>query len=88
MKDGTYLMDADGKLKPLKVNTGYWVAEEEVKLEDVKVGEIVGIWTDANGKQWIDKSHLVSELSDAVTLADAWEQIAIYDNKKGEALEV
>ena len=80
MKNGTYIMGTNGKLKPLNVKTGYWVAEREINLSDVEAGQIVGVWTDESGKEWVDESHLVADLSDALTLADAWEQIAIYDN--------
>ena len=82
MENGTYLMKPNGKLEKLEVSSGYWVAEREINLSDVKAGQIVGVWTDDEGKEWIDESHLVSDLSDALALAEAWEQLAIYDNAK------
>lgn len=80
MDNGTYLMRPDGKLQPLVVSKGYWVAEREINLSDVKAGQIVGVWTDDEGKEWIDESHLVEDLPTALALAEAWEQIAVYDN--------
>lgn len=80
MENGTYLMRPDGKLHPLVVGKGYWVAEEEINLSDVTAGQIVGVWTDDEGKEWVDKSHLVEDLPTAMALAEAWEQLAVYDN--------
>ena len=80
MENGTYLMRPDGKLHPLVVGKGYWVAEREINLSDVEAGQIVGVWTDDEGKEWVDESHLVEDLPTALALAEAWEQLAIYDN--------
>jgi hypothetical protein len=88
MKNGTYLMDTEGNLKPLEIKTGYWVAEREIDLSDVEAGQIVGIWTDDNGKEWIDESHLVSDLGDALELAQAWNQIAIWDNSEQKPISL
>ena len=88
MENGTYVMRPDGKLSPLEVSNGYWVAEKEVELSDVKSGDIVGVWTDDEGKEWIDKSHLIAELPEALALAEAWEQLAIYDNSNGKVIEL
>lgn len=80
MENGTYIMRPDGKLLPLEVKSGYWVAEREINLSEITAGKIVGVWTDESGKEWIDESHLVSDLSTALSLAKSWEQVAIYDN--------
>lgn len=80
MENGTYLMRPDGKLHPLVVGKGYWVAEREINLSDVTAGQIVGVWTDDEGKEWVDESHLVEDLPTALALAEAWEQLAVYDN--------
>ena len=80
MKNGTYIMRPDGKLSPLEVKSGYWVAEREINLSDVQAGQIVGVWTDDEGKEWVDESHLVEDLPTALALAEAWEQLAVYDN--------
>lgn len=88
MQDGTYIMRPDGKLEAVNVKSGYWVAEREIELTDIQAGQIVGVWTDENGKEWIDESHLVSDLSDALQLAEAWEQLAIYDNAKGVTISL
>lgn len=88
MKDGTYIMRPDGKLQELKVSTGYWVAEREIELSDITPGKIVGVWTDDNGKEWIDESHLVEDLPTALALAEAWEQLAIYDNAKSVTISL
>lgn len=88
MKDGTYIMRPDGKLQELKVPTGYWVAEREIELSDITPGKIVGVWTDDNGKEWIDESHLVEDLPTALALAEAWEQLAVYDNAKSVTISL
>lgn len=88
MKNGTYIMGTNGKLKPLSVKSGYWVSEREINLSDVTPGKVVGVWTDESGKEWIDESHLVADLSDALTLADAWKQIAIWDNNKSVTISL
>jgi len=88
MENGTYLMKPNGKLAPINSPKGYWVAEREVQLSDVRVGQIVGVWTDDNGKEWVDESHLVEDLPTALALAEAWEQIAIYDCQNGKVIEV
>ena len=80
MENGTYIMRPDGKLAPLEVKSGYWVAERERELSDITPGKVIGVWTDDNGKEWIDESHLVSDLPTALALAEAWEQLAVYDN--------
>lgn len=80
MENGTYIMRPDGKLHKLDVKSGYWVAEREIELSDITPGKIVGVWTDNSGKEWIDESHLVEDLPTALQLAEAWEQLAIYDN--------
>ena len=80
MENGTYLMRPDGKLHPLAVSKGYWVAEREINLSEVRAGQIVGVWTDDEGKEWVDESHLVEDLPTALALAEAWEQLAVYDN--------
>lgn len=81
-------MGTNGKLKPLSVKSGYWVAEREVNLLDITPGQIVGVWTDQSGKEWIDESHLVTDLSNALALAEAWEQIAIWDNNKSVTISL
>lgn len=86
MKDGTYLMGKDGSLTPIEISSGYWVAEEEISLSDTPAGTIVGVWTDENGKVWTDKSYLVSDLDEALSLADKWKQLAIWDNQKQKSV--
>jgi hypothetical protein len=81
-------MDTEGNLKLLEIKTGYWVSEREINLSDVEAGQIVGIWTDDNGKKWIDESHLVSDLGDALELAQAWNQVAIWDNSVQKPLSL
>jgi len=88
MKDGTYLMKPNGELEAIKSDKGYWVAEKEIKMSDVRVGQIVGVWTDENGKEWVDESHLVEDLPTALALAEAWEQLAIYDCNNGKVIDI
>lgn len=81
--NGTYQKTKDG-LEPIIAKSGYWVAVEETTLDQVEIGETVGIWTDENGKVWVDKVIRLSDLTNALMLGKMFKQEAIYDltNKK------
>ena len=83
MENGTYQKTEAG-FTPIVALTGYWVAVEETSLEEIALGETVGVWVDPNGKLWADKVIRVSDLTKALTLGKMFEQQAIYDvaNKK------
>jgi hypothetical protein len=83
MENGTYQKTEAG-FSPIVATAGYWVAVEETTLEEVEVGETVGIWTDENDKVWVDKVIRLSDLSKALLLGKTFSQKAIYDviNKK------
>jgi hypothetical protein len=83
METGTY-QKTDTGYSPIVATAGYWVAVEETTLDDVEVGETVGVWTDASGKVWVDKVIRLSDLSKALLLGKTFSQKAIYDviNKK------
>ena len=83
MENGTYQKTETG-FSPIVASTGYWVAVEETTLEEVEVGETVGVWKDTNNKLWVDKVIRLSDLTKALMLGKMFEQEAIYDviNKK------
>jgi len=83
MENGTYQKTEAG-LSPIVATAGYWVAVEETTLEEVEAGDTVGVWTDPNGKVWIDKVIRLLDLNKALLLGKTFSQEAIYDiiNKK------
>ena len=83
MENGTYQKTQVG-FSPVVATAGYWVGVEETTLDEVEVGETVGVWTDASGKVWVDKVIRLSDLSKALLLGKTFSQEAIYDivNKK------
>jgi len=84
MENGTYQKTETG-LSPIVATAGYWVAVEETTLEEVEVGETVGVWTDPEtGKVWLDRVIRLSDLTKALALGKMFSQLAIYDviNKK------
>jgi hypothetical protein len=83
VETGTYQKTETG-FTPIVAKSGYWVAAEETKLEDVEIGETVGVWKDSDGKLWVDKVIRLSDLTNALMLGKVFNQKAIYDviNKK------
>jgi hypothetical protein len=79
MENGTYQKTKTG-FSPIVATAGYWVAVEETTLEEVEVGETVGVWTDTEtNKVWVDKVIRLSDLSKALLLGKTFSQEAIYD---------
>jgi hypothetical protein len=79
MENGTYQKTETG-LSPIIAAAGYWVAVEETELEEIEVGETVGVWTDpATNKLWIDRIVRLSDLTKALALGKLFSQDAIYD---------
>lgn len=83
METGTYQKTENG-YSPIIAKAGYWVGVEETTLDEVEVGETVGVWTGSDGKLWVDKVIRLSDLTKALALGKMFEQEAIYDiiNKK------
>jgi hypothetical protein len=81
MRDGTYQKTAAG-LERVEATAGYWVALHETTLEALELGDYLGVWNDQTGKVWLDKSALVIDRVEALTLAQRTDQIAIWDNLK------
>lgn len=79
MENGTYQKTETG-FSPIVATAGYWVAVEETTLEEVEIGETVGVWTDPEtNKLWVDKVIRLSDLSKALLLGKTFSQEAIYD---------
>jgi hypothetical protein len=88
MQDGTYLYQ-NGRMIPIQVSDGYWVAEKSVQPSELQSGMVVGVWTDTKtGKVWLDKTRLVRNLTKATMYATLWNQIAIWDNSKQEEIRI
>jgi hypothetical protein len=83
MENGTYQKTETG-FSPIIASAGYWVAVEETTLEEIEVGETVGVWNGSDGKVWVDKVIRLSDLTKALMLGKLFKQEAIYDiiNKK------
>lgn len=88
--------------EPVAVASGYWVSTEGVSIHgkaDAKgildalqliepyEGETIGIW-ESEGITYIDKSILIKDRGQALRVAEACNQLAIYDNSKGEVIEL
>lgn len=84
------------------VGSGYWVSTEGVSvhgkltrkgiidalsLMETYDGETIGIW-ESEGITYIDKSVLIKDRGQALRVAEACNQLAIYDNNKGEVVEL
>ena len=79
MENGTYQKTKTG-LSPIHATAGYWVAVEETTLDEVEVGETVGVWTDPEtNKLWIDRVVRLNDLTKALALGKMFTQEAIYD---------
>jgi hypothetical protein len=79
MENGTYQKTENG-LSPIHATAGYWVAVEETTLDEVEVGETVGVWTDPEtNKLWIDRVVRLNDLTKALALGKMFTQEAIYD---------
>jgi len=88
MENGTYQKTNTG-FSPIVATAGYWVAVEETTLEEVEVGETVGVWTDTEtNKVWVDKVIRLSDLSKALLLGKTFSQKAIYDVVNKKEIEV
>lgn len=96
-EDGTPRLD-----EPLAVSNGYWVSTEGISvhgkltrkgivdaldLMDLYPGAVVGVW-ESEGITYIDKSVLIKDREQALRVAEACNQLAIYDNNKGEVVEL
>jgi hypothetical protein len=88
LEDGTYLYQ-NGRMIPIQVSDGYWVAERELSPSELQSGMVVGVWTDtATGKVWLDKTRLHRSLTKATMYATLYNQIAIWDNSKQEEIRI
>lgn len=88
--------------EPVAVANGYWVSTEGVsihgkvdakgildalQLMDTYDGETIGIW-ESDGITYVDKSVRIKDKGQALRVAEACNQLAIYDNNKGEVIEL
>jgi hypothetical protein len=88
LQDGTYLYQ-NGTYHPITMTDGYWVAERELRQEEVVSGTVVGIWQDkATGTTYRDKVRLVRNLPKAMQYAVLWNQLAVYDNANQQEVRV
>ena len=87
LANGTYLKVGETFIR-LETNEGYWVAVNEISLESVKDGEVVGIWRDPEtGTLWVDETRFILDRETAITTAKAYDQIAIWDNRNQTTIQ-
>lgn len=87
MRDGTYLKKGETFLR-IETAEGYWVATNEISLDSVKDGEVVGIWTDPEtGTIWVDETRFILDKAQAIATAKAYDQIAIWDNSQQTTIQ-
>lgn len=87
METGTYQKTETG-YSPIVATSGYWVAVEETTLDEIELGETVGVWEDDGGKVWVDKVVRLSDLTKALMLGRVFDQKAIYDIANKKEIEV
>ena len=88
--------------EPIAVSSGYWVSTDGIavhgKLDQAGIidaldlmelheGAVVGIWED-KGITYVDKSVHIKDRTQALSAAEVFGQIAIYDCNKNEVVEV
>lgn len=86
-------------------STGYWVSDDSgvtieghithqglqdaFSLMDIKVGEIVGVWTDPDTTiTYIDRSYHFERKEVAIDFGNLYNQIAIWDCQAKEAINL
>ena len=79
MDNGTYRKTERG-LERVEAESGYWVALHEVTPDSLELGDYLGVWNDETGRVWLDKSVLVMDRVEALTIAQRHAQLAIWDN--------
>lgn len=96
--DGTPVLSEN-----IKMSTGYWVADESgvsihgklnrralmdsLSLMDISSNDVVGIWKN-DEISYIDRAYHVEDKTEALELAKANNQIAIWDCEKSEAIHI
>ena len=88
--------------EPVAVASGYWVSTEGVSIHgkaDTKGildalqliepydGETIGIW-ESEGITYVDRSIHIKDRTQALAVAEACNQMAIYDCRKGEVIDL
>ena len=88
--------------EPIAMANGYWVSTEGIsvhgkldsraisdslQLMEVHEGSVIGIW-ESDGITYIDRSVYIKDRSQAMAVAEACNQMAIYDCGKGEVIEL
>lgn len=88
LTDGTYLKLSESETVRIETNAGYWVATKEVEFDSLNSLSVFGVWVDETGKRWLDLVSYVETLEDAVRLGNQYNQLAIYDNKNQEVINL
>jgi hypothetical protein len=87
----------------INMTDGYWVSDDSgvsvhgglnsdgmvdaLRLMDIEDGEIVGVWQNKE-LSYIDRSYHFRNKDTALKIADAFQQIAIWDCKNSKALDI
>lgn len=88
LTDGTYLKLGNSETVRIETNTGYWVATKEVSFDSLSSLSVFGVWVDNTGKRWLDLVSYVEDLDTAKALGERYGQLAIYDNKNQEVINL
>ena len=96
--DGTPILSSQ-----VNMSDGYWVSDESgvsvhgeleskavqdaLKLMDIKDGEIIGIWQNKE-VSYIDRSYHFRNKDTALTVGEAFKQVAIWDCANSKALDI
>ena len=86
LEDGTYAI-TEAHSYPVRVHKvdGFWVAVEAVESIPT-AGQHLGVWTDANGKRYYDRSVHINDRHTAIELGKIFNQLSIWDCAKNEAI--
>lgn len=88
--------------EPIAMSSGYWVSTEGVSIHgeldqagiidaldlmELHEGAVVGLWEN-EGLTYVDKSVHIKDMSQALAVAEACHQFAIYDCGKNRVIEL
>lgn len=87
LADGTYrIINGIHPQLVIDVSDGYWVAIEAVEsLYDAK-HDYLGVWTDANGERYYDRTIHINDRATAVGIGQAFNQLSIWDIKENKVI--
>jgi hypothetical protein len=88
LENGTYLKLGANEVVRIETNQGYWVATKEVSFGSLNSLAVFGVWVDDTGKRWLDLVSYIEDLDTAKAMGNRYGQLAIYDNKNKETIDL